>query len=377
MKNNKEKKKLVIVGGGFGGITVAKEILRRVPGKFSITLIDKKDYQLFHPAMFKALSSFEGSEKLTPLATIKFKDIFEGQDVSIKKKEAEKMPSDYDYLVLSAGSEPNFFNVKPTENTLTFKTLDDVFEVKERIKEIFKTKAKRDDVNIVVVGGGATGCSLATKLQKHVHEWAKREGHPQKTLKFKLVAGGGVLKTLPLWIQRSAEKVLKDLDIEIINGCYVESMDEKGCMLDDGVFMNADLLVWAGGVKPNHNFGKKTSRRLRADGEKNVFMIGDIVHPDSRSFAGPPTAQSAIRQGKYVANAIIKMEKGEKFPKYRFKKSITVVELGDEHFFVDLGILRLTGWMADLVHLLGFLGYLKNILSWRKAGAWVKLYKSL
>ena len=409
-KSGQVKKRLVIVGGGFGGITLAKEILSNAKEDFSVTLIDKNDYQLFHPVLFKAVSTFAEPSAIFSVATVKFEDIFKDQEITILKKEVKDLLFDknqvalkapgnrlsvltYDYLVLAAGSEPDFINVELVKSrALTFKSFEDTLKIKAEVEYVLKNKAKREDINVVVIGGGVTGCALISELYNYVHKLASLLGHPHQTINFKLIAGKEILPVLSPWTRGEARKSMEKMGIEVLTGLYVGSLGADGCILSDGTFINADVLVWTGGVKPNslvENFPEKSksfknkrfylksTQYLKAQGHKNVFVVGDIVYSGRGSDMGPATAQLAIHQAKYVARSLTRTIKGKKIRRYCPIKSIYVVELGENFAFADIGPLKLTNWSARYVHRQGYLRYLKSIMPIHKALVWLEKYKSL
>jgi len=398
------------VGGGFGGLTLAKKILDNHGEEFDITLVDKKDYQLFHPALFKVVSSLAGPSELFSVAAIKFPDIFKKEEITILKKEVEniffdknqiifksslrgKVVLNYDYLVLASGSESDFKNAQFAEsNALPFKTFEDALKIKEELGHILKNKAKREDVNVAVIGGGATGCGLVSFLYDYVHKLASSAGHPHKTINFKLFSGGGILPGLSPWSAKTAGKILEKMGVEIFGDSYVKSVEKAGCVLSDGTFVGADIVVWAGGVKPNglvevfpeedRNIDRisclKPTQYLRARGYKNIFVIGDVAYPGRKFSKEPLTAQTAIRQAKYVARSLAKMATGKKIGKpYRSGRSIYVVEMGEKRVFVDIGPLKLTGRPARFVRRHAFLGYLKSIMPSGQALVRLKKFYSL
>ncbi len=388
---------------------MAKEILKN-SDKFEVTLVDKKDYQLFQPVLFKAVSSLAEPSEIFSVAALKFSDIFKNEKIKILKKEVESLDFDnnkvileapgrghsareYDYLVFAAGSEPNFHGMeKNKENVFAFSTFEDILGIKARLDYVFKNKAKREEVNIVVVGGGATGCTLITELLGYSRKLASLDGHPQQTVHFKLIVGRDVLPALSSWMRKNVRKNLEKAGVEILSGSYVSSFTNSGCVLADGTAVPADVIVWAGGVKPsglvqcfsqnnrheeNHCIYLSPTRHFGIRGHKNVFVLGDAAYAGRKLSVEASTAQSAIHQAKYIADCLIREEKGKKMKNYHPIKSIGVVELGKNIAFTEVGPLRISGRLAGLVHEQGFYRYLKNILPGEEAALWLKEYRAL
>lgn len=347
------------MGGGFGGVTLAKKILNNSKEDFTITLIDKNDYQLFYPALFKAVSSFAEPSAIFSVAAIKFDDIFKNQEIVILKKEvvnilfdknqvALKFSKDgkkilnYDYLVLAAGSWLDFADTETIKNhALTFKSFEDVLKIKTEIEYILKNKPKREDINIVVVGGGASGCILVSELYNYIHKLASLRGHPHQTINFKLVVKGKILPALSSRIRKKTRKSIEKMGIEILTDPHIDSLRNS-----------ADIFIWTEKVKPNSRFSLKTTRYLRAKGQKNVFVISDVVY------------QSAIHQAKYIADSLARTIKRKKIKLYRPIKD-------------NICVAGLSGRLAGYIRRWGFLKYLKSILPLHKALDWLEKYKTL
>ncbi len=368
------KKKVIIVGGGFAGIATAKQLFKSAYArkKFKITLVDINDYQLFQPALFKVISSTAEPSQLFSVASIKFSEIFSAENkkeknikilnkvidriyfdrnqVSSKVGGVKSKNIDYDYLVFAAGTE--------RENPyLTLNSFEDAIKIKHEIENIFKNKAKREDINIAVAGGGPTGVELIASLFEFGHQLADKYNHPHKNIYFKLVENGNkILSKHSLWLGKNVEKTLKKMGIEVFTRTDAKKMENKN-----------DVLIYATGTKPVCLFDefKKINSKLQPKGCKNVFAIK------------APTVQSAISQSRYVADAIIKKERNKKISSFRPKKGFYVIELGNVDAFVDLGFIKLKDLPAFWMHKLAFLKYFASILGWKKALKWLKKYKGL
>jgi NADH:ubiquinone reductase (H+-translocating) len=354
------KKQLIIAGGGFSGVTLARELLKAAPERFDITLIDRNDYQLFYPALFKAATGPVDPSVAFEVSAIKFKDIFAGQNIKIIKGElAEVMPEqnkinlkprgssrpklNYDYLVLALGSESKIQGLK----LLSF---EDALSLKNTLEEIFKTKAKHREINIVVVGGGLTGCELMAYLVRYGRKLADEFGHPQESLHFKLAeAGTTILPSASSWVRKKAGEYLGSLGVKIMLNTRLGDADKE----------SADLLVWTVGAKPSFLLEQVP------EGTGNIFITE------------APTAQEAIRQGKYLAKVLKCIAIKKRRPRYKKGKSIYVAEFDGNIAFADLGFIKLQGRWAKWLHLVAFLRYFTGVLSFNKAVAWLKKYNNL
>ena len=380
---------------------MARKILDNHKDDFEVTLVDKNDYQLFYPALFNAVSSLADLSELFSVVAIKFRDIFKDGEIEILKKEVSdidfgknrvvlKSPArlksylNYDYLVLAPGSETDFKGTEFAGNkALPFKTFEDALKIKVELEHLLKNKAKKEGVVVAVIGGGVTGCSLVSCLHDYVHKLASLTGHPHQTISFKLISGEDeIFPALPAWSRKTGRKILEKMGVEIFTGSYAKSVEEAGCVLSDGTFVGADITVWAGGVKPNRLveiFPEEDKNiNLRAQGQKNVFFMGDFAYPGKKFGKEAPTAQTAVRHAKYIAYCLGRIAKGKKIKKtYRPGKSIYIVEMGEKNVFVGIGPAGLIGWPARFIRRQAFLRYLKSIMPLHKALSWLGKFSSL
>ncbi|MFC1756588.1 NAD(P)/FAD-dependent oxidoreductase [Patescibacteria group bacterium] len=358
----KKKKKLVIVGGGFAGLAVAKHILKIAPKEFEVVLVDKNNYHLFTPAFFRATSSILDVSKVFQVVAIKFEDIFGNKKITfLKNKVVKFLPNqnkinlknkkvvDYDYLVLATGAEPQFPNS-------SFSSLEDVLRIKTKIEEILKQKAKKEKIDIVVAGAGLVGCELIASLHHYVRNLSVAHSHPRDLIHFKLFEiGSKILPSSSSWIRETALNIFEKMNVEIFTKSQIEKEDLE------------DVLVWATGKKQNHLIEefKETSSTLRLKKYKNVFLIK------------APTAQSAIHQGKYIARALKKKINNQKISNYKENKSFYIVDFGGNDIFIDFGFLKLKGLFAKFLRHLIFFRYFRNVLGLKKTIKWLKLYRNL
>jgi len=357
------KKKLVIIGGGFAGITLAKQVLKSpsLRKKFDLVLVDKNDYQLFFPALFNVVSAQQELSKIFSSVAIKFKDIFPARggqarnNIEILKEEViniepgknkiifksrhrGRLSLKYDYLIATAGSEPKV-------GGLTFNSFEDALAVKEKLTALFKTKAKKEEININVVGAGLTGCELSAVLLQSAHKLAVKFGHPRKLIKVKLIeAKKNILFSTSPWFRKKVSSFLKEIGVEIL-------LNKKGENTE------SDLTIQTVGVEPIHF--------ADFENHKNVLVIET------------KTAYEAIHKAKYAKAVLEAGINKNKKPCYRLTKKFYIIEFGKNKAFADLGILKLRGRLAFWLHQLAFLRYLISILSPKKAINWMMKYRKL
>ncbi|MCF7835822.1 MAG: FAD-dependent oxidoreductase [Candidatus Marinimicrobia bacterium] len=362
-QKQKQKTKLVIVGGGFAGISVAKNILKRKSSNFEITLIDKNDYHFFYPAVFSVISSSASLEQFFSSLLIKFENIFKKGGVKILKNEVTSVSSDNNFVVLKNGSQKIEYDYlvlatgMVSQNIgLDVMNLNNVLEIKKKIKEIFNNKAKRNNLNISVVGAGITGCELVVVLNSYAKKLAKKYGHPLETINLKLYESREkILLKHSVWLREKIQNYLEQEGIEIELNKQFDKNDE----------LNTDLVVWALGAKDsNLTKDAKINNKLQLKTAKNIFVArGHVI-------------QSAVHQGEHVANSLASLINKKTPNKYKQKKDVHIIQLGGK-YYADLGFVKFGGVLAKTIKQLAFLRYFTKTISLKFALKWLKTYKSL
>lgn len=402
-----KKKKVVIVGAGFAGVALAKELLKKARKKFSVVLIDKRDYHLFKPALYKAVSSSAGPASVFSAVAIDFGEIFQNKgegeveiihrrvsSVSLNtnsiilSKESEKTFW-YDYLVLSLGAEPNFESIPGSEdNALSLATYEDALKIKHNLENLIKNKPKHRSAEIVIIGGGFVGCEFAASLAEFGKVLAESVGQPKESIKISLIeVGDRLMKVSGGWLSKKTEQRLCQMGVQLFLKKYIDFVKQGEIIFAGGSLKNYDILIWAGGSKPTGSLFKKKCEVsdffnfgapcLPAGRRKNIFAIGDF---SGKGGVVPET----IRQAKYIAKVLINAEKkslfGAKKPPaaYNPAKKKFVLSLGRDYGLTDLGFfMKFEGKKASFLKDLIFLNYFRKILPWRKAWQVYKKLKTL
>ena len=361
------KKNLIIIGGGFAGITLAKKLLKTARDRFSITLVDKNDYQLFYPAFFKALVSKKNLSEIFNVVAIKFERIFSKSDIKIVKREVKNVfPAqnkillkeagrnkgqnrlDYDYLVVAAGRETKVPG-------LTFQSFEDVLRLKERMENLFKNAEKNSVIEIEVVGAGATGCGLVGFLSEYACELSVKHKYSKNPAKLKIVDSHDCLLVgCSGWLQEKVSQSLKKMGVEIVTRTRFDPAKET-----------APVVVWAVGAEPVRFFDGEITEHLRLRGQSNVLVLEAV------------TAQSAIHRAKYISRALMRLLDKKELKPYGSNKDYNIVELGEKYAFADLGFIKLKGRMARWAHELALVRYLISVMGISKAVNWFKKYRGL
>ncbi len=405
-------KHIVIIGGGIGGLAAALKLSRLSRGfgeKILITVIDKNNYHFFPPGYHRIFSGFKElgrsvsfDETYSSIA-IPFAEIFEphknieffkGETVAMdfedrKIKTADGNDFYFDYLIISPGSETDFYgNPGIQKYALQMKTPEDVFNIYNSVDELFASKAKKDIIRIVIGGGGFTACGLAAELPAYIESLSKSRGHPLGRAEISIIEGNvTILRSGVGWLKKETEKYLKGAGIKIITGKRIINVSEHEIFFDKGEKMEYDIFLWLAGVKANRLTGIIPGARLRVKGRvqvdehlrvknhPNVFVIGDAAYrTDLRTKKLiPMTAYAAADEGKYVAKTITRLIQGDKTDYYAYPGNKFIIPLGDKNAVLDFGWFRISGIPARLIRRFVILRYYLGILSfWKVFKMWQK-----
>lgn len=360
---------IVIIGGGAGGLELATQLGRRFgrKGKASITLVDKNRTHIWKPLLHEvATGSLDTSTDGVVYHAHAAKHGYTFQlgefcDLDTEQKTITLAPSfdsegdqvlperqlSYDKLVLAIGSVSNDFGTPGVAEHCYF--LDSHAQAERFHHGLINNflrinqKATSDNLEIAIVGGGATGVELSAELY-HVADLLKSYGLPQMTaqqLKISLIeAGPRILPALPERISLSARKELVRLGVNVRESVRVASATEDGFLTAEDEEIRADMMIWAAGVKAPDFVSRlgvfETSRNnqvlvqptLQAKGFDDIWVIGDCCaceQPDGSWV--PPRAQSAHQMAECVLNNLIALTKGDPQKPYIYKDHGSLVNL--------------------------------------------------
>lgn len=401
---------VVIIGGGFGGVRVAKILAKEK--NLHITLIDKSRYHTYHPNLYEVatahLSEVFGHLKinfydlhssaaysledifLDDLNVSVLEDEFAGADFKkyfVKLKKGGKLR--YDFLALAMGSETNYFGIPGmSANALPLKNFFDALELRNAIDELFFAAPKNHLIKIVIGGGGFTGCEFAGELIGYIKKLSRIHGRPEYYAECLIVeAAETLLGGAGEWIQKKAAARLQKLGGKIMFKSMIKEIRQKEIVLGDGSKIPYDLLVWTAGVKASEavktlegvKFEKSSciavDKHFRIAPHENVFGVGDITYcvDEATGKALPMTAAVALREAKYVAENI-KRAIAKKPPlAYRVTQPGFIIPLGGRYALLELYGIRLAGFLPWALKELIGLKYWTETLGLRKAwGLWKK-----
>jgi NADH dehydrogenase len=397
----REVPRVVIIGGGFGGIQLAKS-LKKAPVK--VMMLDKHNYHTFQPLLYQvAMGAIPADSIGFPL-----RRIFTDQDnfrfflADVKKINPESNTVttdigdiDYDYLVIATGSNTNFFGNKEIEHfSMPMKNIPEALNLRSLILQnlekalVTKTYNEREALmTFVVVGGGPTGVELSGALAEMRQLILMKDYHGLKKqhMKVYLVEGKDkLLAAMSSTASIKAKQYLSEKSVTIYNGVHVQSYDGYELKIDDGKVINTRNVFWAAGVKgevpggiPEQEITRGnrilTDNISRVNGFDNIFAIGDVaamITPDMPNGL-PGVAPAAIQQGQHLAKNLVHMIKGEPTVPFKYFDKGSLATIGRNQAVADLGKLHLYGFIAWLlwgvVHIMSLAGFNNKVgvfLTW-------------
>lgn len=404
-----EKKKIIIAGAGFGGVTAALKLaegLGRLNAEYEILLLDRHHHQLYTPALYEIAaipSKNAPNSALKSAILIPIADIVAGKPISVlcdelvglkgreKKLILQKGNElEYEFLILALGSETNYFAIPGLkEHSFPLKTFDDAALLRDKITDLFQ---KKNELRVVVGGAGASGVELVAEFVNFVCILKKEPNKNHCEVEFTLVeASPEILPGFEPWAIKKTRKRLANLGITVKTKHTIVDVTEDEISFKDRPKESYDILIWTGGVKGPEvlkNCGLSLSDRgsalideyLRVRGEENsIFAIGD-----NSTLTNPKTGTSLVwnvpvaeAEGKLAAENIIRIIKRQTLKKFvPLKKYPFVLAVGKRYAVADLVWLHFAGFSGWAIkHLVEF-RYFLSILPFRKAvKTWLKSVK--
>jgi NADH:ubiquinone reductase (H+-translocating) len=387
--------KIVIVGGGFGGMSAAKA-LRRIDA--DVTLIDRTNYHLFQPMLYQvATASLAPSDITAPIRYVLRKHsnvtvlLAEVNGIDLEKKLVRvDIPSreiPYDFLILTPGSRHSYFGHSEWEEFAPgLKAVEDASEVRRRFLLAFERAEKAADLDnreanltFVVVGGGPTGVELSGALQPIAREALYRDFRHIDTRKARviLVEGGPtILPSFPRELRDVALKSLEEIGVEVRTNSIVTGVDANGVSIGDERIESGTVL-WAAGNEasplgkmlgvPLDRAGRVlVTEDLSIPGHKEVFVAGDLAYvarKDGRQVPG--VAPAANQEGRTAAKNVIRIIRRQKTRPFRYFNKGDLAVIGRSRAVADFGKVRFGGRIAWLlwlfVHIMYLVGFRNRI----------------
>ena len=368
------KKKIVVVGCGFGGLQFVNHLPK---GMFDIMVIDKINHHQFPPLFYQVAAS-----QIEP-ATISFpiRKLFQKRrDVRIRLAQvlavnaAEKVvetsigPFAYDYLVIATGTRTNFYGNAETErNALGLKSTYQSINVRNFILNNFEkllyTTEKEPLYNIVIVGGGATGVELAGAFAEMTREVLPKD-YPNidssRVHVYLLEGSEHTLSAMSRFAQEYSEKQLRSMGVIVKTGTLVKDYNGELLTLSNGETIRSRNVIWSAGVTGNTIAGIPAEAQLRSgrirvdrinrvEGLDSVFAIGDVAYMETEKYpkGHPQLANVAIGQGKNLAGNLQRDEAGSgELKSYEYRNLGTMATIGRNKAVVDLPFMKFKGRFA-------------------------------
>ena len=403
MSGSPNPHRIVIIGGGFGGLHAARA-LRKAPA--TVTLIDRRNFHLFQPLLYQvATGGLSPADIASPLRAILRKQAntrvlmaeVTGIDTAARRVHMGERTVPYDTLIVAAGGQTRYFGHDDWQRYAPgLKSIEDALAIRARIFTAFERAEQSDSdsersrlLTFVVIGGGPTGGELAGALGEIARYTLKRDYRnidPASARILLLEAGPRILATMPPSLSRKAQRSLERLGVTVRTGCHVRSVDRTGVDLECGDRLErieAGTVLWAAGVRASDLarslVGENTALLDRAGrirvqpdltvpGHPEIFVIGDMA--DFSHQTGEPLpgiAPVAISQARFAARVIRTRLAGTAPPaRYRYFDRGMLATIGRAAAVAHWGPIRLSGYPAWLlwlfVHLMKLVEFENRVL---------------
>ncbi len=372
------KKRVVIIGGGFGGLQLARRLSKT---HFEVLLVDSQNHHQFQPLFYQVASarlepatiSFPFRKIFQRFANLKFL-LAKAQEIIADKNEIVTSAGiyRYDYLVIATGCKTNYFGREDIKkHALPMKTTMDAIEIRNRIllgfENLFASGEKNIEelLNIVIVGAGPTGVELAGAFAEMKKFILPRDypGFDFSGLKIILLEGSAnTLNNMSEKARAASRRYLLELGVDVKTDVFVTGYNGVTVTLNNGSSIKCKNLIWAAGVTGNLISGIRNEsitstaryivdRRNLIHGYRNVFAIGDIAYMETPLYptGHPQVANVAINQGKLLARNLKAMSAGGKLSYYEYRDLGSMATIGKHRAVADLPFMRFKGYFAWLI----------------------------
>lgn len=388
-----DKKNILILGAGYGGVHVAKKLAKKYKknNNVEITLIDKNP---FHTLMTE-LHEVAGGRVHPESVQIELSKIFARTKVNVVTDLIEKVDTDnktvkttngnytYDYLVVGTGSEPAFFGVPGVkENGFTLWSFEDAMKIRHHVQKMFKLAAKerneakrREMLTFVVAGSGFTGIEMAGELLEWKTRLAKEHNVDENEVRLMVVeAMGTILNMLDRKQADKAEKYMVKKGMTILKNSPIVEVAPNKIVLKSGEEIETNTLIWTCGIQANEEvkeYGLETARAgrlatnefMQAVNKEEVFVVGDLNYYEEEEGKGTPQiVEAAIQTGDVIAkNIIALMDKKKDLTKFKSNYHGFMVSIGGKYCVANLAGIKLAGFFAMIMKHLVNLHYLWGV----------------
>lgn len=391
-----ERQKIVIVGGGFGGIELAKKLSKQ---HVDVIILDKHNYHTFQPLLYQvATGGLEADSIAFPI-----RKIFKGQkNLTFRVTEVQKViPEEnklltsigeisYDHLIIATGSTSNFFGQDEIQqNAMPMKSIPEALNLRSLILQNLEAslitqdpKSKAELLNFVVVGGGPTGVETAgalAELKKHVLKNDYSEIDINNVNIYLIEGSPELLGPMSPQAQKKSQAFLEEMGVTVYLEARVKGYDGKNITLLDGRVIPSATVIWSAGVKGVVLDGLNPECTVRGNRLKvdkinkvecytNIYAIGDVAAmiTDETPNGHPGVAPVAIQQGNLLAKNLINIINGKPTEDFKYFDKGAMATVGRNRAVVDIGKIRFQGvfawftWM--FVHLMTLVGFRNKLI---------------
>ncbi|QLY26139.1 NAD(P)/FAD-dependent oxidoreductase [Bdellovibrio sp. KM01] len=403
---SREKKLVVIIGGGFAGLNAAKSLANK--DQVHVVLIDQRNHHLFQPLLYQvATAGLNPSDIAVPIraqfSKVENVEIHMGRvdSVNLEKKfiVTDGVELSYDYLIVAAGAQHSYFgNPEWEEHAPGLKTVEQATEIRRRILSAFEAAENEMDpekqkalLNFVVVGAGPTGVELAGAIADIARTVLVKDFNhinPANARVLLVEAGPKILAAFHEKLSEHALQDLKEIGVEVRVSSRVEKIDENGVIIA-GEFIPSRSVFWAAGVQASRmkftpDVAKDRAGRVIVQDDfsienfRDTFVIGDMAHFEiEKNKSLPGLAPAAMQAGKFVSNVVLQSINGKARSSFKYLDKGQMATIGKRKAIAQYNSLRMTGviaWLAWLfVHVLYLIGF-KNRISVMAEWTWSYIF---
>jgi NADH:ubiquinone reductase (H+-translocating) len=391
-----DKKRIVITGCGFAGLTLAKKLKN---SGYQVVILDKHNYHQFPPLFYQVASAgLEESSILFPL-----RKIFQHyKDYHIRKVEVKSVDTaknllvtsageiDYDYLVLAHGATNSYFgSIQMQKFSRGMKTIAEVLDLRNSLLMNFENALTAQSaeerealVTIVIIGGGPSGVEIAGALAE-MNRYVLLKDYPEfKEIRAKIYLIEALDRVLSSMSRQSSDKArgfLEKMGVNVLTNTKATGCDEKSVVLDSGKIISTGMIIWTAGIAGNITEGLNSecfskNGRIKVDSYsrvpeyQNIFAIGDISLQIEEKYpkGHPQVAQVAIQQARLLAENLVRMKNNKSLKEFKYKDLGTMATVGRHLAVVELPSLQFQGvvawfiWM--FIHLMSIIGVKNKLL---------------
>lgn len=390
------KPRVVIIGGGFGGLYALKYLSSR---NFQVVLFDKRNYHTFQPLLYQvATAGLQPDAIVGPLRKILYKnEDFHFRMLRVLKINPEEntistMAGDlkYDYLIIANGMKSNFFgNEEIRKNVLPLKSIPDALNLRSHLMQLFEWASitvddavKEKIMTIVLVGAGPTGIETAGALAE-LRKYVLPKDYPALDFsQMKIYIIEGMNRTLPTMSEKASsisKKNLEKMGVIIKLNSLVQTFDGEKVLLKNGEIINTYTVIWSAGVMGDvlaglkHEWQEKgrllINEECKIIGSQNIFAIGDVAMMKTEKYpkGHPGVAQPAIQMGKYVGKNLLNIHNNKSIKPFHYVDKGSLATIGRGKAVADLpGNLHFGGrpawWIWLFIHITFLVSFRNKLL---------------